>query len=192
MEVFTMANSNVFKKYLNLFVKNKSGKVVIQRDNDLYYICDGYIMLRLPAVFYTAYARTLSPMFIELENGQSATKQPRDILPTLDPPSKSMVKIFLDTDATNAATITRLFYITDEKKMLRYVQTGEKKISLFNDQYISAALDFVPVDQFRATADRFPVLKWTDTDYQTGVLIMPVNKAAALDHVCNVAEVLRK
>lgn len=187
-----MANNNVFKKYLNLFIKNKQQKTVIQRDNDIYYICNGYIMLRLPAVFYTAYARTLSPIFCELENGQSATRKPGEMLAELDPPSKSMVKIFVDTETPNAATITDLFYITSEKKTVRYVKTGKKKITVYNNDYITAALDFVPFDQFQATADRFPVLKWIDSDFETGVLIMPVNNPAALNAVLDVAEVLSK
>ena len=103
-----------------------------------------------------------------------------------------MVKIFVDTETPNAATITDLFYITSEKKTVRYVKTGEKKITVYNNDYITAALDFVPFDQFQATADRFPVLKWVDSDFEIGVLIMPVNNASALTTVIDVAEVLRK
>ena len=74
---------NIFKKHLQIFIKSTQ-RTVIQRADDIYYISDGYTLLRLPDWLYNAEVRPVSPIFPALENGQSATRQAGAPLAELD------------------------------------------------------------------------------------------------------------
>lgn len=171
---------NQFKKHLDIFVKNKRQTVLIERKDDFYYISEGFTLLRLPAVYYEVLARPVNPLFIHLENGQCATRQPRETLPELNPGKiGQLVNIWDRTKAENPAKLSRVIVETDTGHA-RAVNVG-KKIMLYNETYITAMREYCG-DDIHATADRFPVLKWEDPT-GTGCMVLGINNAAALDSI---------
>ena len=67
------------KGYFSDIVKYflKSEKVMVQRIEDSYFICNGYAALKLPAAFYKGEFFTASGLFSELESGEGLTIRPR-------------------------------------------------------------------------------------------------------------------
>lgn len=133
--------ANTFKKHLTILAK-KSAKLVINREDDVYYICNGSTMLRMPDIYYETYARPVSSAFIPLENGQSAIKQPGDIMPRLSAPTYCTTKIFNSHDAKLPAEITDLMCLSDGKKTIRFVS-------------ISGGLATIGIDPDCETVDLF-------------------------------------
>lgn len=183
--------ANHFKKHLT-FLAKKSAKLVINREDDTYYICDGFTMLKMPDLYYEVYARPVSSAFIPLENGQSAIKQPGDIMPKLSAPTYCTSKIFNSHDAKLSAAITDLMCLSDGKKVIRFVGISGDKVAMYNNSYIDAALEYADFDKFHATADRFPVLKWENPDIRLGCLVMPVNNPRALEHLATIGSAADK
>lgn len=181
--------ANMFKKYVNLFVKNKSTSIVIQRKNDCYYICDGFIMLKLPAVFYNGYVRPVSPIFPDLPEGQNAIRKPGEALAELAPENGNMADLLDKFNADNPAQLTRLLCLNDQNKLVRYVKIGENKMSVYNNDFITAAQEFIDDENVKATSDRYPVLKWENTEMQIACVIMPVNFPGALTALKDVSTV---
>ena len=182
---------NIFKKHLSILAK-KSAKLVINREGDAYYICDGFTMLKMPAIYYETYARPVSSAFIPLEAGQSAIKQPGDIMPKLSAPTYNTSRIFDGHVAKLAAYITDLMCLSEGKKTIRFVSISGSKIAMYNHDYICAVLEYADTEKFRATADRFPVLKWEDPDMGLGCLVMPVNNPRALAHLATIGSAADK
>lgn len=76
----------------------------------------------------------------------------------------------------------------DQKINIRLMDVGGKLVQ-YNDGYISAILEYA--DSFKASADRFPVLKWED-GAGTGCIILPVNNKPCFAALDELREVLRK
>lgn len=68
------------KGYFSEVVKYfmKSEKVMVQRVEDFYFICNGYAALKLPAAFYKGEFFTAFGLFSELESGDGLTIRPAD------------------------------------------------------------------------------------------------------------------
>lgn len=184
---------NIFKKHLTCFIKNKKGKVVINRVSDLYYICDGFTMLRVPVDVYNSCIRTESPIFCPLENEQHATREAREPLATVSPyKSTAMADIFNRTQATQPAAL--LHWVYDDpahyKHPLRAVQVAGKVIS-FDSRYTDAISEYAALDALGASADRHPVIKWADTDSGLGCLVMPVNSDHFRSALADLVEVVK-
>lgn len=66
------------KGYFSEVVKYflKSEKIMVQRVEDFYFICNGYAALKLPAAFYKGEFFTASGLFSELESGEGLTIRP--------------------------------------------------------------------------------------------------------------------
>jgi hypothetical protein len=186
-----MSNTNIFKKHLSIFDK-KSVKLVINRENDVYYICDGYTMLKMPAIHYEVYARPVSPAFIPLEDGQCAIRAAGDVLPKISAPSYNAANIFNGHKADEPALITDLLHLGEGKKVMRFVNVNNDKIAIYNNDYINAVMEYAVSDKFNATSDRFPVLKWENADMQLGCLVMPINNATALGNLAYIGGILKK
>lgn len=182
--------TNMFKKYVNLFVKNKTTSIVIQRKDDCYYICDGFIMLKLPAVFYTAYVRTVSPIFPDLAEGQNAIRKPGEALAELAPENRNFADLLDKFNADKPAKLTRLLCLNDQNKLVRYVNIGKNKMAVYNNDFIAAAQEFIDSENVKATSDRYPVLKWENADMQIACVIMPVNFPGAAAALKDVAMIL--
>ena len=186
-----MANTNIFKKHLTIFAK-KSKKLVIHRVNDIYYICDGYTMLKIPAIHYEVYARPVSSVFIPLENDQSADRSAGELLPKIFAPSYNAANIFESHKAEKPAIITDLLHLGEGKKVMRFFTVDNEKVAIYNNDYINAVLEYANSDKFMATSDRFPVLKWEDMGLDIGCLVMPINNAVALGNLAYVGGILKK
>ena len=186
-----MANYNQFKKHAMIFAKNKKQRIIIERIEDRYYISEGFTMLRTPSVFYDVLIRPLSPLFLPLENGQKATRRPGEILAEIEPgTTREFADIFTRYSCETPATVTPFMYapVQDQKINIRLVDVGGKLVQ-YNDGYISAIMEYA--DSFKASAERFPVLKWED-EAGTGCLILPVNNKPCFAAMDDLREVLRK
>lgn len=186
-----MANYNQFKKHAMIFAKNKKQRIIIERIEDHYYISEGFTMLCVPYVFYDVLIRPLSPLFLPLENGQKATRRPGEDLAQIDPePAGSFANIFAQYSCENPATVTPFMYapIQNHKINIRFVNVAGKLVQ-YNDDYISAAMEYA--DSFKATADRFPVLKW-ENEAGAGCIILPVNNEPCFAAMDDLREVLWK
>lgn len=185
-----MATYNNYKKHAMIFAKNKKQKIIITRENDCYYISEGFTMLKLPAVYYDVLIRPLSPLFLTLENGQKAIRRPGEELPEMDMGVASLENIFSRFKCENPVNITDFVYdpIGNKKAAIRLTEINGK-FHQYNDDYISAALEYA--DSFTASADRFPVLKY-ENDMGAGCLIMPINNQACNEAIYNLKEAMRK
>lgn len=185
-----MATYNNYKKHAMIFTKNKKQKIIITRENDSYYISEGYTMLKLPAVYYDVLLRPLSPLFLQLENGQMAIRRPGEELPEIDPGAANLANIFSLWKCENPVNITDFVYdpIGNKKAAIRLTEINGKFYQ-YNYDYISAAMEYA--DSFTASADRFPVLKY-ENEMGVGCLIMPVNNQHCNDAISNLKEAMRK
>lgn len=185
-----MATYNNYKKHAMIFAKNKKQKIIITRENDCYYITDGYTMLKLPAVYYEVLLRPLSQLFLQLENGQKAIRRPGEELPEIDPGAAELANIFSRFKCENPVNITDFLYdpIGNKKAAIRLAEINWK-FHQYNDGYISAAMEYA--DSFTASADRFPVLKY-ENEIGVGCLIMPVNNTTCNNAIGNLKEAMRK
>ena len=185
-----MATYNSYKKHAMIFAKNKKQKIIITRENDCYYISEGCTMLKLPAVYYDVLIRPLSPLFLQLENGQKAIRRPGEELPEIDPGAASLENIFSRFKCENPVNITDFLYdpIGNKRAAIRLAEINWK-FQQYNDDYISAAMEYV--DIFTASDDRFPVLKY-ENEMGVGCLIMPVNNTTCGNAIGNLKEAMRK
>lgn len=180
---------NPYKKHLDTFVKNKNQRVLIERHDDYYFISEGFTILRLHAVYYETFARPVNSMFIPLENGQQAKRQPGEPLPEIQPgTADTCKKVWTMTKAINDAKLTPIIYETDNGQC-RIVKTGNKMM-MYNEKYINAIRQYCN-DEIKCTADRYPVLKWEGAAGD-GCIILGVNNRAAWDNLRKVAEVIAK
>lgn len=185
-----MATYNNYKKHAMIFAKNKKQKIIITRENDHYYISEGYTMLKLPAVYYDVLLRPLSPLFLQLENGQKAIRRPGEELPEIDPGTADLANIFSRYKCENPVNITDFLYnpIGNKKAAIRLVEINWN-FQQYNDDYISAAVEYA--DSFTASPDRFPILKY-ENEMGVGCLIMPINNQACNEAICNLKGAMRK
>lgn len=169
---------NYYKKHLNIFIKGKN-PLHLQREEDLYYITDGYTILRLNAVEYTMFAQAYNPVFIPLENGQRATKQLTEILPKLNP-SGMDIKKFFPEEMNIPVKVTPFEYLDSENKTrISIVQAGNRLVT-YNAAYIEAASEYTGRKFSVHKLEKFPVLGYSD-DVGTGCAIMPINKPEVAD-----------
>lgn len=185
-----MATYNNYKKHAMIFAKNKKQKIIITRENDCYYIANGYTMLKLPAVYYDVLLRPLSPLFLQLENGQKAIRRPGEELPEITVDAPDLANIFSRFKCENPVNITDFLYdpIGNKNAAIRLVEINWK-FHQYNDGYISAAMEYA--DSFTASADRFPVLKY-ENEMGVGCLIMPVNNKPCFEAIGNLREAMTK
>lgn len=183
---------NPYKQHLRIFYKNTAQNVCIQRDNGVYYISDGFTMIKLPAERYELFAVPVNPLYIPLQDGQSVIRRRGEKLPEPNPGNVHMLRdIWEKTQAQIPAKITRLLVENSSgDKLMRYVRIGDN-IHIYNDDYIFAIRQYCGENVF-ATAERFPVLKWEDPAMVTGCLVLSVNNSAARDTVVKIAEVIKK
>ena len=185
-----MATINLYKKHALLFAKNKKQRIIIQRENDCYYITDRFTMLKLPAVYYDVLIRPLSPLFLQLENGQKAIRKPGEELPEIDLTTPSLADIFSKYKCENPVNITDFVYDTIGNKFaaIRMVEINWNFYQ-YNDTFISAAMEYA--GSFTASDDKFPVIKYED-DMSVGCLIMPINNTKCYESMANLKEAMRK
>ena len=185
-----MATTNLYKKHALLFAKNKKQRIIIQMENDCYYITDGFTMLKLPAVYYEVLIRPLSPLFLRLENGQKAIRKPGEELPEIDLTAPSLADIFSKYKCEIPVNITDFVYdpIGNKYAAIRMVEINWNFYQ-HNDTFIAAALEYAV--EFKASGDRFPVLKYED-DMGVGCLIMPINNTKCYESMANLKEAMRK
>ena len=185
-----MATINLYKKHAMLFAKNKKQRIVITRENDCYYITDGFTMLKLPAVYYDVLIRPLSPLFLQLENGQKAIRKPAEELPEIDLTAPTLADIFNRYKCENPVNITDFVYdpIGNKYAAIRMVEINWNFYQ-YNDTFMGAALEYAA--EFKASGDRFPALKYED-DMGVGCLILPINNAKCNDSMANLREAMRK
>ena len=184
---------NPYKEHLRIFAKNAYQNVLIQRDNGFYYISDGFTMIRLSARHYELFAAPVNQqLYIMLEDGQSVIRRRGEKLPEPNPGSAHVLRdIWKKTQAQIPAKVTRLLVEnSDGDKLMRCAHVGDE-IHLYNDDYIFAIRQYCG-ENVLATADRFPVLKWEDTETGTGCIVLPINNPAARDTVVKIAEVIKK
>ena len=184
-----MVTHNLYKKHAMLFVKNKKQKIIITRENDCYYITDLYTMLKLSAVYYDVLIRPLSTVFIQLENGQKAIRNPGEELPEIDLTAPNLADIFNLYKCENPVNITDFVYhpIGNKYAAIRMVEIN-RNFYQYNGKFIDAALEYA--EEFMASGDRFPVLKYED-DMGVGCLIMPINNAKCNESIANIKEAMR-
>ena len=182
---------NPYKEHLRIFAKNTAQNVLIQRDNGVYYISDGFTMIRLSSGQYELFAVPISPLYIPLEDGQSVIRRRGEKLPEPNPGGAYVLRdMWEKTQAQIPAKITSLLTESrDGNKLMRYVHIGGN-IHIYNDDYIFAMRQYCGENVF-ATADRFPVLKWEDTATGAGCIVLPINNPAARDTVVKIAEVIK-
>ena len=185
-----MATYNNYKKHAMIFAKNKKQKIIITRENDCYYVSEGYTMLKLPAVYYDVLIRPLSPLFLQLENGQKAIRRPGEELPEMDVGAADLANIFSRYKCENPVNITDFLYdpIGNKNAAIRLAVIN-RNFYQYNDNFISAAMEYA--DSFTASGDRFPVLKYED-DIGVGCLIMPISNKPCLDAIANLREAMTK
>lgn len=185
-----MATINLYKKHALLFAKNKKQRIIIQRENDCYYISEGFTMLKLPAVYYDVLIRPLSPLFLQLENGQKAIRRPGEELPEMDVGAADLANIFSRYKCENPVNITDFLYdpIGNKNAAIRLAEI-DWKFHQYNDGYISAAMEYA--DSFTASNDRFPVLKY-ENEMSVGCLIMPINNKPCSEAIGNLREAMTK
>lgn len=183
---------NPYKKHLQIFAKNTRQPILIERHNGIYYIADGFTMLKIPAGHYELFAVPVNPLYIILQDEQAATRRRGEKLPELKPGNdRTLFNIWEKTQARIPAKITRLLTENSQNTaMLRYIQIGEN-IHLYNENYISAMREYCGENVY-GTRERFPVLLWEDPTTGTGCMILPVNNPAARDTVVKIAEVIKK
>ena len=185
-----MATTNLYKKHAMLFVKNKKRRIVITRENDCYYITDAFTMLKLPAVYYDVLIRPLSPLFLQLENGQKAIRKPGEELPEIDLTAPSLADIFSKYKCEIPVNITDFVYdpIGNKYAPIRMIEINWNFYQ-YNDTFIASAREYAI--EFKASDDRFPVLKYVD-DIGVGCLIIPINNAKCNESMANLKEAMRK
>ena len=185
-----MATTNLYKKHAMLFAKNKKQRIIIQRENDCYYISDGFTMLKLPAVYYDVLIRPLSPLFLQLENGQKAIRKPGEEPPEIDLTAPNLADIFSRYKCENPVNITDFVYdpIGNKYAAIRMVEINWNFYQ-YNDTFIASALEYAI--EFKASDGRFPILKYVD-DIGAGCLIMPINNAKCNESMANLKEAMRK
>jgi hypothetical protein len=88
--------------------------------------------------------------------------------------------------------ITDILHLGEGKKIMRFFTVDNEKVAIYNNDYINAVLEYANSDNFRATSDRFPVLKWEDMGLGIGCLVMPINNAVALGNLAYVGGILKK
>ena len=185
-----MATTNLYKKHAMLFVKNKKQRIVITRENDCYCIADGFTMLKLPAVYYDVLIRPLSPLFLQLENGQKAIRKPGEELPEIDLTAPSLADIFSKYKCEIPVNITDFVYdpIGNKYSAIRMIEINWNFYQ-YNDTFIASALEYAA--EFKASDSRFPVLKYEDV-MGVGCLIMPINNAKCNESMANFTEAIRR
>ena len=185
-----MATINLYKKHALLFVKNKKQRIIIQRENDCYYITDGCTMLKLPAVYYDVLIRPLSPLFLQLENGQKAIRKPGEELPEIDLTAPSLADIFSKYKCEIPVNITDFVYdpIGNKYSAIRMIEINWNFYQ-YNDTFIASAREYAI--EFKASDGRFPALKYVD-DIGVGCLIMPINNTKCNESMANLKEAMRK
>ena len=185
-----MATYNNFKKHAMIFAKNKKQKIIITRENDCYYIADGFTMLKLPAVFYDVLLRPLSPLFLQLENRQKAIRRPGEELPEMDVAAADLANTFSRLECENPVNITDFIYdpIGNKNAAIRLAEINWQFYQ-YNDGYISAAMEYAGT--FTASNDKFPALKY-ENEMGVGCLIMPINNSSCNNAIGNLREAMRK
>ena len=183
---------NPFKEHLRIFAKNTYQDVLIQRDNGIYYISDGFTMLRLSSGHYELFAIPVNQqLYIMLEDGQSVVRRRDEKIPEPNPGGAHVLRdMWEKTQAQIPAKITRLLVENSEgDKIMRYVRIGGD-VHIYNDDYIFAMRQYCG-ENVLATADRFPFLKWEDPATGAGCIVLPINNPAARDTVVKIAEVIK-
>ena len=185
-----MATTNLYKKHAMLFAKNKKQRIIITRENDCYYIAEGFTMLKLPAVYYDVLIRPLSPLFLQLENGQKAIRKPGEDLPEIDLTTPNLADIFSKCKCENHVNITDFVYdpIGNKCAAIRMVEINWNSYQ-YNDTFLASTLEYAV--EFKASDGRFPILKYED-DVGVGCLIMPINNAKCNESMANFKEAMRK
>ena len=147
-------------------------------------------MLKLPAVYYDVLLRPLSQLFLQLENGQKAIRKPGEELPEIDYCAPDLANIYTKYKCENPINITDFIYdpIRNKYAAIRIVEINWNFYQ-YNDTFIAATLEYAV--EFKASGDRFPVLKCED-DMGVGCLIMPINNAKCNESIANLKEAMRK
>lgn len=162
---------NPYKKHVAILLQAaKHCKILMQRVGDAVYITEGGTALRLVYPLYEEFVRPLGVIFPPLADGEFAVKSPGDNFATVSRDGCDLARIFA-RNFTEAAEPLNL-YIKLSGGMNQIISTGHKLFA-YNVDYIEAVRNYLPTEQFTATADRWPIL-FVESDYSAAI-ILPIN-----------------
>ena len=156
----------------------KGEKIFITRNDDNYYICDGYIMVRANQYLYREAFQKAAPEFIELEPGEGAQRlNKRDFTEKNNPiNSADIIKSATGGDIVNN---TGFMKITEDPKcdnMILFMNTAGE-ITAVSDKLYEKIEPFIN-GEFTNKNSVSPLIDAgaTDFEYPCGVLILPMRQ----------------
>lgn len=167
----------------------KCDTLILQRDGEKIYICDGHILVKVNPGMYNAVFRIASPRFIDLKDGESVRANNKNELPTMC--AKYNFEQLIPTTGA-ALDVTPYKVENTDKKDLRVCFTADGERVFINDLYYSNLKCFNQTGVWIGTNYRTPILSNFNNDI--AVMILPVNRNG-IDNkydVYNVNEVNRR
>lgn len=170
-----MASKNNFKGVSKALL-SKTGTFIIERKDEKYYITNGQMILMLDELTYDNLLRPLSPMFIQLADGQVARTEAKNELPKVDKENRIFVcetyKSCVKDEHGYVKTIG--FYYKANGKMLEIFECGNELATFdtkYSEPFVELATLYGETPKGAGT--------WNSSIYfdggQCGMLILPVN-----------------
>lgn len=149
----------------------KCDTLILQRDGEKIYICDGHILVKVNPGMYNAVFRIASPRFIDLKDGQTVRGNNKNELPT-ECTRYEFDKLIPTTGAP--LDITPYKVENTDKKDLRVCFTADGERVFLWEAYYDNLKCFNQSGAWYGTNYKRPVL--SDFNQDVAVMIMPVNR----------------
>lgn len=149
----------------------KCDTLILQREGESIYICDGNILVKVPAGVYNYCFRIASPRFIDIQDGQAVRANDKRELPT-ECGKYGFDKIIPATGA--ALDITPYKMENTDNKDLRVCFTADGEKVFLREAYYDNLKCFNRSGEWYGTNYKSPVL--SDFNLDIAVMILPVNR----------------
>ena len=150
----------------------KCDTLILQRDGEKIYICDGHILVKVDQGMYNTVFRIASPRFIDLKDGQTVRANSKNELPT-ECTRYEFEKLIPTTGAPLDITPYKL-EVEQNNIDLRICFTADGERVFINDLYYSNLKCFNNSGVWIGTNYKTPVLSNFNEDM--AVMILPVNR----------------
>lgn len=167
-------SKNPFAKSVKLF--SKSTDLYISRTGDCVYLSEGHIIHKMHVAAYDAFFRPVSGQFIELADGEKASRRGNMAMPEKNPAAPDMGDIFEKSvpDALNLvyASPFLMEYCADgKKKLLQRMFTGNSYYVAVNNDFYGIAEESGFSEYRNAGKSISPIVAESGDN---GIMILPI------------------
>lgn len=166
---------NPYAKSAKLF--NKAADLFLTRNGDAVYMSEGHIILKMHLAAYDAFFRPVSGQFIELADGEKASRRGNMAMPEKTPAAPDMGKIFEDATkdcfaSVHVSPFLMEYSIDGKKKLLQRMFTGENYYVAINNDFWEVAEENGFTDFQNAGSSIKPIL--ATSGHYNGIMILPI------------------